>query len=232
MHVNGAKILIIAQTGTGTPGRLGEKLRERGYTIEVRRPLEGEPLPPKGAGYAGVVVLGGPMSANDDHLPGIRSELEWIPQVVEAGTPFLGICLGAQLLARTLGARVAPHPEGRAEIGYFEIHPTSAGGGVFEAPMHVYHWHQEGFDLPGESVLLAEGAHFPHQAYRYDHNAYGLQFHPEVTRSMMNEWMAEAADRLALPGAQSPQAQRAGHERHDDALDRWVERFLDQWLAD
>ncbi|NIR32076.1 MAG: glutamine amidotransferase [Gammaproteobacteria bacterium] len=230
MYKDEQTVLVIAQTETGTPGRLGDKLRERGYTLELRRPLQGEPLPPKAGGYAGIVVLGGPMSANDEHLPGIRAELEWIPQVLDAGTPFLGICLGAQLLARTLGARVGPHPEGVAEIGYFEIQPTRDAGAVFETPMHVYHWHEEGFDLPEQTVLLAEGTCFPHQAYRYDRTAYGLQFHPEVTQSMMNDWMQEATERLVLPGAQSPDAQRAGHERHDAALDRWVDRFVDQWL--
>lgn len=223
-------ILVIAQSETGTPGRLGDKLRERGYAVELRRPLQGEPLPSEAGEYAGVVVLGGPMSANDEHMPGIRAELEWIPRVLDAGTPFLGICLGAQLLARTLGARVDRHPEGMAEIGYFEIHPTQDGGTVFGTPMHVYHWHEEGFDLPRETVLLAEGTRFPHQAYRYDRNVYGLQFHPEVTRSMMDEWMQEAAERLALPGAQSAETQRAGHQRHDASLERWMERFLDEWL--
>jgi GMP synthase (glutamine-hydrolysing) len=224
------RILVIAQTATGTPGRLGDALRARGYILEIRRPLSGEPLPQRLVGYAGVVVLGGPVSANDEGLPGIRAELDWLPGVLESGTPFLGICLGAQLLARTLGARVSPHAAGRAEIGYFQVHPTGAGRAVFDASLYVYHWHQEGFELPREAVLLAQGEHFPNQAYRYDRNAYGIQFHPEVTRCMMEEWVQEGTEGLARPGAQSADAQRAGHDRHDAALARWLERFLDAWL--
>ena len=76
-------------------------------------------------GYAGTIVFGGPMSANDDgKLPGIRAQLDWIPTALDSGRPFLGICLGAQLLARALGATVKPHPAGLAEIGYFPVSYT------------------------------------------------------------------------------------------------------------
>jgi GMP synthase (glutamine-hydrolysing) len=226
-------ILLIVQVEQANPGRVASKLRERGYDLRVCCPADSaQTLPDTLDDYAGTVVFGGPMSANDDALPGIRAELEWIPQAVESGKPFLGICLGAQLLARSLGARVAPHPEGVAEIGYFPVQPTEAGAELFTAPLNVYHWHQEGFDMPRDAVLLAAGERFPHQAFRYGANAYGIQFHPEVTADIMETWLVRAAHKLTLPGAQSPAEQRAGNLQHDAAVERWFDRFLDCWLVD
>ena len=79
----------------------------------------------------------------------MRREIDWIEVPLREQRPFLGICLGAQMLARQLGARVAPHPQGRAEIGYYPIRPTAAGHALCpDWPEHVYHWHREGFELP------------------------------------------------------------------------------------
>jgi GMP synthase (glutamine-hydrolysing) len=226
------RLLLVMQTPDASAGRCGRKLREQGCQLEFCYPLSGEPLPADMDGYAGAVVFGGPMSANDDgKLPGIRAQLDWIPQALASGRPFLGICLGAQLLARALGATVRPHPAGLAEIGYFAIQPTAAGQATFDAPLHVYHWHHEGFGLPAGAELLASGACFPHQAYRYGANAFGVQFHPEVDQPILEHWLVESAKELAVPGAQSAAEQRAHHARHDAALDRWFEIFLEGWLG-
>jgi GMP synthase (glutamine-hydrolysing) len=231
--VSRGKFLIVVQKGVPSLGRVGGKLLERGYDLDVCCPLNGDSLPEHLEEHAGAVVFGGPMSANDaDTLPGIRAQLDWIPTALDSQKPFLGICLGAQLLARTLGATVQPHVEGEAEIGYFEVRPTAAGGSVFDGPLSVYHWHVEGFDLPGEAVLLAEGERFQNQAYCYGKSAFGVQFHPEVTREIIEVWMESAADKLSLPGAQPPAEQRAGNTRHDADLESWLDKFLDFWLED
>lgn len=225
------RLLLVMQTQDADAGRCGRKLRERHYALDVCRPLAGEPLPVGMDGYAGAIIFGGPMSANDDaKLPGIRAQLDWIPTVLNSGQPFLGICLGAQLLARVLGAAVKPHSAGLAEIGYFPIRPTNAGQTMFKTPLHVYHWHREGFELPAGAELLAAGAHFPHQAYRYGTHAFGLQFHPEVDQDILERWLLEGAKELTAPGAQSAAEQRAHHADHDAALDRWCDGFLDRWL--
>jgi GMP synthase (glutamine-hydrolysing) len=226
-------VVIVLQSRTASAGRLGDRLVQRGYALDRRYPLEGDVLPASLDDHTGAVVLGGPMSANDDaRLPGLRAELDWLPTVLAAGKPFLGVCLGAQLLARVLGARVGPHPDGLAEIGYFPIRPTAAGATWFPPSLSVYHWHQEGFELPQETVLLAEGERFPHQAFCYGPNAIGIQFHPEVTRAILEDWLVRAAARLALPGAQAASMHRWGHDRHDAGIERWLERFLTRWLPD
>ncbi len=231
MTTDPPRLLLVMQGRDASAGRCRRKLRERGYQLDYCYPQSGEPLPNGMDGYAGAMVFGGPMSANDDgKLPGIRAQLDWIPQALASGRPFLGICLGGQLLARALGATVKPHPAGLAEIGYFAVDPTPAGQAVLDAPLHVYHWHHEGFDLPAGAELLATGERFPHQAYRYGANAFGVQFHPEVNQRILEAWLVEGADELTSPGAQSAAEQRDRHARHDAALDRWFDGFLDRWL--
>lgn len=224
------KVLCIVHQEQSDPGRVGVLLRQWGYELELRRPPLGDPLPADMNGYAAAIVFGGPMSANDDHLPFIQAETDFVGRVAESGRPFLGICLGAQMLCRALGGRVGPHPDGFHEIGYFRIRPTQAGLGLFEE-MQVYQWHGEGFEVPKCCRLLAEGEHFTNQAFRYGDRAYAIQFHPEVTRPMMERWTRRAAHRLVLPGAQARDRQLECWARFDPAVGAWVERFLRKWLG-
>jgi len=110
-------VLIVLHQETSTPGRVGNALRALGHKLDIRRPRFGDCLPETRGGHAGAVFLGGPMSANDpDDF--IRREIDWIAVPLREQRPFLGICLGAQMLAVHRGARVAPHPHGRSQLGY------------------------------------------------------------------------------------------------------------------
>jgi len=169
------------------------------------------------------------MSANDGRdMPGIGAELDFIPVALESGKPFLGICLGAQLLAKALGARVTKHPEGLAEIGYSRIAPTTEGMAYLDGPMMVYEWHREGFDLPRGATLLAEGTVFPNQFFRYGDHAFGMQFHPEVTGEKIEQWTLRSAERLKLPGAQPREAHLSGFAQYDGTINRWIQCFMDR----
>ena len=131
----------------------------------------------------------------------VKREIDWIGVPLRDKKPYLGICLGAQMMARHLGGRVYPHPQGHAEVGYYPIRPTAAGRAICaDWPDHVYQWHREGFDLPAGGELLAEGDAFSVQAFRYG-TGYALQFHPEVTHAMMYRWLVRGAHRMELPGA-------------------------------
>ena len=220
------KVLCIVHQKGSDPGRLGCLLMEHGYALDIRCPCIGHKLPASLDDYAACVMFGGPMSANDDHLPGIAAELNWMPVVLNSGKPFLGICLGAQMLARVVGGSVGTHPEGLVEIGYIEVTPTEAGRSYFEGPMTVYQWHREGFDLPRCCTLLATADTFQQQAFRYGDRAYGVQFHPEVTLDMKRRWTSFAAHRLVLPGAQPAQSHIDNHPVYDPPIDRWIRGFL------
>lgn len=226
------KILAIVHQATSNPGKVGKILRDRGYCLELCCPAIGEELPQTLEEYCGAIVFGGPMSANDEHLPFIRSELDLIARVLQAEVPFLGICLGAQLLARVLGAKVEPHPEGLAEIGYFPIQfVASESESRVKQPQAVYHWHQEGFELPAGAVKLAQGDTFGNQAFRYANRSYGLQFHPEITFSMLDFWTRVAADKLSMPGAQSREEQQHKHGLYSGQVRDWLAEFLAAWLV-
>lgn len=223
-------ILMIVHQESSDPGRIGDKLRERGYRLDIRRPCLGQELPVSLDEHAGCVMFGGPMSANDDHLEFIRKELDFIPRVVASGRPFLGVCLGAQLLARAGGGKVGPHPDGWHEIGYYPVKPTPQGRELFPDKLHIFQWHGEGFSLPRGAVRLASSTWFPNQAMRIGPNAFGVQFHPEVTEAMMRRWSTAAGHRLALPGAQARETMRAACAQYDAGIAAWLDGFLDIWL--
>lgn len=222
-------VLIVLHQEHSTPGRIGQALSGRGIPLDIRRPRFGEPLPDTLEAHAGAVIFGGPQSANDrDDF--VCREIDWLAVPLREGKPFLGICLGAQMLARHLGARVYKHPQGHAEVGYYPIRPTAAGREICAAwPDRVYQWHREGFDLPGKAEMLAEGDAFPVQAFRYG-AAYALQFHMDVTHAMMCRWTTRGHERMELPNAQPRDAHFEGRLQHDAACRTWLGNFVDHWL--
>jgi GMP synthase (glutamine-hydrolysing) len=146
--------------------------------------------------FAGLVVMGGPMNADEtDCYPFLATEVAWLRAAVSAGLPTLGICLGAQLLARSLGARVFRNPV--KEIGWHTIELLPAG---LEDPLltgsraveTVFHWHADTFDPPPGAVQLARSARCEQQIFRYGASAYGVQFHPEITLDMVVDWCQDS----------------------------------------
>lgn len=226
-----APILIILHQEHSTPGRVGQALKDRGFPLDIRRPRFGDALPPTMAGHAGAMVFGGPMSANDpDDF--VRTEIDWIGVPLKEQKPFLGICLGAQMLVRQLGGRVDHHADGQVEIGYYPIRPTDTGRSMCDHwPGHVYQWHREGFGPPPGSEVLAEGDTFPVQAFRTGPAAFGIQFHPEVTHAMMCRWTTRGHERLVLPGARPRHTHFEDRATYDYAIRLWLDDFLDHWVG-
>ncbi len=223
------QILLVVHQETSNPGRVARQLRARGYSLDIRRPSGGDELPKTMDQHAGAVIFGGPTSANDDHMAYIRQEIDWISIALDSGKPFLGICLGAQMMVRNLGGKVERQPDGMVEIGYHSLEPTARGSQVFDGQMNFYQWHKEGFDLPSGCERLATGKVFENQALRLG-NAYGIQFHPEVTCAIMMRWLNSAAHMLEFPGAQSHQDQVRARRRYEGPTVRWLDHFLDIWL--
>jgi GMP synthase (glutamine-hydrolysing) len=224
-------LMILHQRDAG-PGRLGSFLRAQGFAFDCRRPAFGDPLPKTLSGYAGAIIFGGSMSVNNSDA-WLRREIDWIGVALKEHVPFIGICLGAQMLARHLGQHVKPHPKGRVEIGYYPICPTEQGHRLCERPFpgHVYQWHREGFELPHGAALLARGQDFETQAFCYGDRAYGFQFHPEVTFPTLCRWAFLTRERLTEPGACARHRHVEGWFRHDAAVARWLRAFLRRWLS-
>lgn len=224
------RVLIILHQEGSSPGRVGQVLQARGCQLDIRRPRFGDPLPETLAGHAGAIIFGGPMSANDgdDY---VRAETDWISVALREEAPLLGICLGAQMMARQLGARVRAHPQGCVEVGYYPLRPTSAGQRLGHWPDKVYQWHVEGIELPRGAELLAEGDQFPVQAFRYGPSAFGVQFHPELTLAMMHRWTVRGAHRFGLPGARPMGEHFTERFVYDAANKAWLEHFLEHWMV-
>lgn len=225
-------VLIVLHQEHSTPGRVGHVLTRLGYALDIRRPRFGDPLPETMRDHAGAVVFGGPQSANDEE-DYVRREIDWMNVPLAEQKPLLGICLGAQMMARALGARVFCHVDQRAEVGYYPIRPTPEGRAVNDPwPERVYQWHREGFDLPPGAVLLAEGGEaFPVQAFRYGPSAFAIQFHPEVTHAMMCRWTIHGQHRFALPGAKGRAEHFADRPVYDYSVRTWLAGFMDNWLG-
>jgi len=177
-------------------GLIAPALEAKGIEFEYADLYEDPALSIPLDGIDGLILMGGPMSANDD-LGYIRRELGLIRQAAEEGKPVLGVCLGAQLIAKALGGRVYRNPV--KEIGWFPVGWTEAArqdpllAGLTQ-PETVFHWHGETFDLPAGAVWLAASEACRNQAFRFGDNAYGFQFHLEVTPEMIADWVRQDAN--------------------------------------
>ena len=219
-------ILIVLHQATSSPGRVGHMLRARGFPLDIRRPVLGDPLPETLEDHAGAVVFGGPMSANDPEAY-VRAEVDWFAVPLRENAPVLGICLGAQMMVKHCGGTVGPEPGGRVEIGWYPLVPTPEGEALLaDWPSMAYQFHREGFDLPDGFTRLATNDLYPNQAFRFGENAWGLQFHGELTLAMQHRWSVRGAHRFDLPNAQGAVAHLEGRFVHDRALRDWMERFL------
>ena len=223
-------ILIVLHQEQSTPGHVGRTLIAQGHRLDVRKPRFGDPLPETLAGHAGAVIFGGPMSANDDD-DYIRREIEWIAVALRENVPFLGICLGAQMLARQLGARVFLDPDAQVEIGYHDIIPEPASPGGLAWPDRVYQWHKEGFDLPaGARCLASSHSPFACQAFAYG-SALAVQFHPEITYAQVHRWSGKNPEKLLQAGAQDRPGQLRDHIALAPGIHRWLDALLHRWKA-
>lgn len=220
-------VLVVLHQENSSSGRVGQMLVEKGFPLDIRRPVLGDPLPETLAGHSGAVIFGGPMSANDPE-PYIRKETDWISVPLKENKPFLGICLGAQMMVRHLGGTVAAHKDDLAEIGWYPLRATEHGRLLMPHwPQMVYHFHREGFSLPHGAQRLAEGDAYPNQAIRYGDNAWGVQFHAELTRAMMQRWVVRGEHRFIMPNAQKGSEHLEGRMIFDAPLRQWLWHFLD-----
>jgi GMP synthase-like glutamine amidotransferase len=231
------KVLVLQHIACEPPGVFEDVLDERDAALHRVEVDEGDPLP-DWRGFDAIVAMGGPMSVNDEaELPWLRDEKRLIADAVRAGTPFWGVCLGVQLLASALGARV--YPGSSPEVGLLPVTLTGEGRddpvfAVLPEELVTLQWHGDTFDLPEGAVRLATSPAYPNQAFRYGDGAYGVQFHLEVSAAMAREWAdvpeyEEYAERVlgpgSLPGLISAMEKQAESIRDSGRLlfERWLD---------
>ncbi len=233
------RVLVLQHIACEPPGVFEDVLRERGAELHRVELDEGEPLP-DWREFDAVVAMGGPMSANDDaELPWLIGERRLIGEATRAGVPFWGVCLGVQLLAASLGARVYPGPA--PEVGILPVALTLDGltDPVFAGlprELLTLQWHGDTFDMPHGAVRLAGSPDYPNQAFRYE-RAYGVQFHLEVSAEMAREWatVPEYVSSLerTLGAEAAPAFLSAIEERAEEMrtvgralFERWLDRVV------
>jgi GMP synthase (glutamine-hydrolysing) len=196
------RVLVVQHEPFEGPGTLGEALS--GCELRLARTFAGDPVPASLA-EDGLVVLGGGMGVYEaDRHPHLREEMSLLQAAVRDGRPVLGICLGSQLLAAALGASVAKAP--RKEIGWFEVDllPGATDDALFAgapASFAAFHWHGDAFALPDRAVPLAATAMTPLQAFRAGPRAWGVQFHLETDRQVLEAMLTSGAEELRDTGA-------------------------------
>jgi GMP synthase (glutamine-hydrolysing) len=185
-------VLIIKHFDMEGPGLIEDYLKQEKIPYQILNLNTGVGFP-KLDGFTHIVILGGPMNVyEEDRYPLLKKEDLFIKEAIQRGKSVLGICLGAQLIAKALGARVFKAPV--KEIGWYDVSLTRVGSHdplFFDLPkiFPVFQWHEDTFEMPNAGKLIATSTSVPHQAFRYGENAYGLQFHLEVTEKMIREWM-------------------------------------------
>lgn len=222
------KALILMHAAHEGPGSFGEVLQDNGASVTTVKFHENPDAYPVEKDFDLLLSLGGPMDSGDvANHPWLARETEMLGRAARDGKKVLGICLGSQILARGLGASVRP---GTArEIGYAPIQLTDEGRddpilAGLKPTETVLHWHSDQFEIPTGAVRLASSDATENQGFRLGRHAYGLQFHLEVNRALLEEWLANPAVRQELestPGAPSADQLLAAAEEHEKRL-RWL----------
>jgi GMP synthase (glutamine-hydrolysing) len=187
------KLLVFQHVPFEPLGTLDARFRAEGFRIRYVNFARVAEQCPDIRRYHGLIVLGGPMSANDvEHYPHLDIEQAVIRQAVDAGIPVLGICLGAQLIALSLGGQLRRNPV--KEIGWFDVSPTEEGQSdalfsKFAATEKIFQWHGDTFTLPHGAQHLAESEACTNQAFRFGDNVYGFQFHLEADQALIERWL-------------------------------------------
>ena len=227
-------VLSIQNEAISPPGYVGERIHRRGGTIEEVMPQHGDPLPESHAPFDGVLVLGGTADAFDDERnPQFRPLIRLLQGFHAAEKPILGICLGAQLAARTFEKRVYRHHE--LELGFTEIEITPAGAGTpllsgLARKQWVMEWHQDTFDLPDGAELIATGKRCINQAFRIGQHVYAFQFHFEASRPLLRSWVKAGLASLEKSHPDFHVQIERQFERHMAGQTAFARHVSDRWL--
>ncbi len=224
-------VALIRNESPDPGGTVLEELEREGLPIRFVDAHRGQALPDP-RDVSGIVVFGGVQHADDvDGHPYLKDERELLRDATDGEVPVLGICLGGQILALAMGASLAPAPV--REFGYTPIAPTADGRAdpvmsVWESGDHVFHWHEDTFEIPQGATLLLEGEQVRNQGFRYGDAAWGVQFHPEITAPVIEGWLAVAGDTVTKWGKTADQIREEGRRhlaREEERARAMMRRF-------
>ena len=196
------RLLVFQHVAHEILGTLDPLLKRAGFRIRYVNFSRQPDAQPSLDGYDGLIILGGPMSVNDsDRLPHLSREMHLIEQAMKRDLPVLGICLGAQLIAKALGAAVYANRE--KEIGWYDVAPTDDAKAdrllsTWARSEKIFQWHSDTFDIPRTSRHLAFSSLCSNQAFRYGSNVYGFQFHLEVEERMIQRWLRVEENQIEI----------------------------------
>ncbi len=196
------KLLVFQHVSHEILGTLDPLIRESGFRIRYINFGRHPDADPSLDGYDGLIVLGGPMNVDEVRThPHLHTEVKLIDSAIDKGIPVLGICLGGQLVAKALGAKVKKNP--KKEIGWYDVSPTHNGKrdpliGGFNKVEKIFQWHGDTFDIPRGATHLATSPLCENQAFRYRDNVYGFQFHLEVDEKMIARWLRVSANKKEI----------------------------------
>ncbi len=224
------RYLLIKHSEGWNVDRCALWMERSGTAVDWCYPASGEAFPDP-ADYSGVIIFGAASSANDcKELEWVRRELAFIELCLKHETPFFGICLGAQMLARVMGSKIYPHSQGLREVGFCDVLPTEQAGDFMSKPLKVMQWHTEGLELPAGTTRLAYSESFPNQAFSVSERVVGVQFHPEVNLDVLRLW--HERNRQSASGVLDD-ATRAAHVADaiacEPAITQWLDGFLGNW---
>jgi GMP synthase-like glutamine amidotransferase len=230
-------VLILQHLSTDGPAYLATWLQREGVAFEVRNSGAGRAFPDDMGGHSALAILGGEMSANDP-LPSLRQAEVLILQALDRGLPVIGHCLGGQLMARALGARIVESPA--PEIGWqaMTVLDTPAAAAWFgePGPRVVFQWHYEAFELPADAERLAGSAACPNEAFAIGPHL-AMQFHIEVDEEKLGRWMLDEGAAYASAQRQHPQTVQGAAAMRDAVARRLqvhqalAERLYGRWLS-
>jgi GMP synthase-like glutamine amidotransferase len=194
-------VLILKHIDIEGPGTLADFLDKHHLRHRTTKLYKGNTFPEKPEDYSAIISLGGPMNVyEEDRYPFLKWENDFLQRAIKGDVPVLGLCLGAQLIAKAAGARVSKNPV--KEIGWFDVSLTSEGlkDPVFKSignKLHVFQWHGDTFEIPKEGAHLASSTLCQHQALKVGQRTYGLQFHLEVDEGIIALWAEAYKEELA-----------------------------------
>lgn len=227
--------LILQHLDIEPPALIADVLLEAGHTLTTVHLDQGGELPDSTDHINGVIIMGGPQSANDMQINYIREELIWLEKAIEDGLPMLGICLGAQMMAKAAGAEILSSPV--RELGWFPVYQTSASEtdplfALMQDGLMVFQWHGETFSMTDSMTLTATHPDVPAQAFRLGKAQYGLQFHVEVKEHIIEDWIKTGHSECQYLGSSGINKLRCQTPEYIQSMQNFCRQMTQSWLRE